>query len=132
MIKNKLYIVFALIASVCCFSQQKKELIQVTDLLKIRTVGDVEVSKDGQNAVFTVKSIIKNPDNALDYDYDTQLWIAKTAKNSTPRQLTFGKEGSNSPVFSPDGKQIAFTRSVKGKSQIFLFKVDEGEIGRRR
>lgn len=125
-IKNKIYIVLALIASVCCFGQQKKELIQVTDLLKIRTVGDVELSKDGQNAVFTVKSIIKNPENALDYDYDTQLWITKTSKNSTPRQLTFGKEGSSSAVFSPDGKQIAFTRNVKGKSQIFLFKIDEG------
>ena len=125
-IKNKIYIVLVLIASVCCFGQQKKELLQVTDLLKIRTVGDVEVSKDGQNAVFTVKSIIKDPENAQDYDYDTQLWITKTSKNSTPRQLTFGKEGSNSPVFSPDGKQIAFTRSIKGKSQIFLFKVDEG------
>ncbi|HEX8016589.1 MAG TPA: S9 family peptidase [Flavobacterium sp.] len=125
-IKNKICIVLALIASVCCFSQQKKELIQITDLLKIRTVGDVELSKDGQNAVFTVKSIIKSTENPLDYDYDTQLWISKTSKNSTPRQLTFGKEGSGSPVFSPDGKQIAFTRSIKGKSQIFLFKVDEG------
>ncbi|KAF2507418.1 S9 family peptidase [Flavobacterium foetidum] len=124
--KVKIYIALALIASVCCFSQQKKELIQVTDLLKIRTVGDVELSKDGQNAVFTVKSIIKNPENALDYDYDTQLWITKTAKNNAPRQLTFGKEASSSPVFSPDGKQIAFTRNVKGKSQLFLFKVDEG------
>ncbi|MFB9080763.1 S9 family peptidase [Flavobacterium procerum] len=124
--KVKIYIILALIASVCCFSQQKKELIQVTDLLKIRTVTDVELSKDGQNAVFTVKSIIKNPENALDYDYDTQLWITKTAKNNTPRQLTFGKETSSSPVFSPDGKQIAFTRNVKGKSQLFLFKVDEG------
>lgn len=125
-IKNKISITFIWLATVCCFSQQKKELIQVTDLLKIKTVGDVELSKDGQNAVFTVKSIIKNTENPLDYDYDTQLWLAKTSKNSTPRQLTFGKEGSSSAVFSPDGKQIAFTRSIKGKSQIFLFKVDEG------
>lgn len=124
--KIKIYFSLALIVSINCFSQHKKELIQVTDLLKIRTVGDVELSKDGQNAVFTVKSIIKNPENALDYDYDTQLWITKTAKYNTPRQLTFGKEGSGSPVFSPDGKQIAFTRSIKGKSQIFLFRVDEG------
>lgn len=125
-IKNKICIVLALIASVCCFSQQKKELIQVTDLLKIRTVADVELSKDGQNAVFTVKSSIKNAENPLDYDYDTQLWLTKTSKNSLPRPLTFGKEGSGSPVFSPDGKQIAFVRSVKGKSQLFLLKVNEG------
>ncbi|MGE6355007.1 S9 family peptidase [Flavobacterium sp. NPDC079362] len=125
-IKNRIYIVLALIASVCCFSQQKKEPIQVTDLLKIKTVGDVELTKDGKTAVFTVKSIIKNAENSLDYDYDTQLWLAKTLDKSAPRQLTFGKEGSGSPVFSPDGKQIAFTRNVKGKSQVFLLKVDEG------
>lgn len=125
-IKNKICIVLALIASVCCFSQQKKEPIQVTDLLKIRTVGDVELSKDGENAVFTVKSIIKNPENALDYDYDTQLWTVKTSDKSAPRQLTFGKEGSGSPVFSPDGKQIAFTRNVKGKSQLFLLNINQG------
>lgn len=125
-IKNRIYIVLALIASVCCFSQQKKEPIQVTDLLKIKTVGDVELTKDGKTAVFTVKSIIKNADNALDYDYDTQLWLAKTSDKSAPRQLTFGKEGSSSPAFSPDGKQIAFTRNVRGKSQVFLFKVEEG------
>lgn len=125
-IKNRIYIVLALIASVCCFSQQKKEPIQVTDLLKIKTVGDVELTKDGKTAVFTVKSINKNAESALDYDYETQLWLAKTSDKIAPRQLTFGKEGSGSPVFSPDGKQIAFTRSVKGKSQVFLLKVDEG------
>ncbi|KUJ62484.1 peptidase S9 [Flavobacteriaceae bacterium CRH] len=125
-IKNKVLIMLLLSATVIGHSQEKKEPIKVTDILKIKTVGDVELTKDGKIAVFTVKSIIKNAENPLDFDYDTQLWLAKTAENTAPRQLTFGKEGSSSPVFSPDGKQIAFTRSVKGKSQLFLLQVDEG------
>jgi dipeptidyl aminopeptidase/acylaminoacyl peptidase len=41
--------------------------------------------------------------------------------------LTFGIENENTFSWSPDGKQIAFLRNIKGKSQIFLLNLNRGE-----
>ena len=72
--------------------------------------------------VSTPKTILK-----WEYKYTTQLWIAATDASSSPRQLTFAKEGASQPVWSPDGKQIAFVRAADGKPQIFLLSLDGGE-----
>lgn len=112
--------------AIIAYGQRIKEPIQVTDMLKIKTVADVNLNNDGKLAVFTVKSIVQNAENKLDYDYNTQIWIANTTGNGAPRQLTSGKESATQPVFSPDGKQIAFVRSVKGKTQLFLLWVNAG------
>ena len=112
--------------AVIAYGQHIREPIQVTDMLKIKTVADVNLNSESKLVVFTVKSIVQNAENKLDYDYNTQIWIANTTGNGAPRQLTSGKESATQPVFSPDGKQIAFVRTVKGKPQLFLLRVNEG------
>ena len=44
-----------------------------------------------------------------------------------PRQLTFSKEGASQPAWSPDGKQLAFVRTVDGRPQIFILSFAGGE-----
>jgi dipeptidyl aminopeptidase/acylaminoacyl peptidase len=112
--------------SMISYAQKGTEPLLVTDMLKIKTVGDVDLSPDDQAVVFTLKTIVPDAESKLDYDYNTQLWIKKIAGPALPRQLTFAKESSGQPFFSPDGKQIVFVRSVKGKSQLFLMSLDEG------
>ncbi|MFT3825991.1 MAG: S9 family peptidase [Chitinophagaceae bacterium] len=109
-----------------CFAQSGKDLMKVTDMLKIKSVGSVQVNKDGSKAVFTVTTIESEGESKLDYKYVTQLWLASTDGIGTPRQLTT-KESSSQPVFSPDGKQIAFVRAADGKPQVFLLSLDGGE-----
>lgn len=108
------------------WSQTGTEPVKVTDMLKIKTVGTVSISKDGSKALFTVLSIEPDGDSKVEYKYTTQIWMVNTDGVSAPRQMT-SKESSSQAVFSPDGKQIAFVRTVDGKGQIFLLPLDGGE-----
>ena len=108
------------------FAQNGKDLIKVTDMLKIKTPANVTLNKDGSKAVFIVTAIEPDGESKVEYKYVTQIWIVNTDGNSAPKQLT-SKENSSQPAFSPDGKQISFSRFVDGKPQIFLLSLDGGE-----
>jgi dipeptidyl aminopeptidase/acylaminoacyl peptidase len=105
---------------------QNKQSVSVTDMLKIQSIGDVILSPDGSKAAFTVTSIENEANSKLDYKYVSQVWMVSTDSNATPRQLT-AKESASQPAWSPDGKQLAFVRTVDSKPQIFLLSLDGGE-----
>ena len=106
--------------------QAQTDPVKVTDLLRIKTVGGVSLSKDGSKAVYTVTQIEPDGDTKWEYKYVTQLWLVPTNGSTAPKQLTT-KENSSQAAFSPDGKQIAFVRAVDGKAQLFLLNLDGGE-----
>lgn len=106
-----------------------KEPVKVTDLLKIKSIGDIKLNKDGSKAAFTVTGIEPDTDpksGKWDYKYTTSIYLAPTDGSAPPRQLT-AKEGAAQSAWSPDGKQLAFVRTVEGKPQIFLLSFDGGE-----
>src|SRR5438046_10051593 len=99
---------FALLFFTASFSfAQTREPVKVTDMLKIRSIGGINLSHDGSKAVFTITSIEPDGDNKWEYKYLNQVWMVNTDGNSSPKQLTT-KEGSSQAVWRPDGKQIAF------------------------
>ncbi len=106
-------------------AQNGNEPMRVTDLTKIRTISSVAVNPDGNRVVYSVTAI--EPDKKEDeYNYVNQLWLADLSGKTPPMALT-SKENAGQPVWSPDGKQIAFVRSVEGKPQIFLLPLSGGE-----
>ena len=119
-------ICFVLFFPAFAFAQHGTDPIKITDMLKIKSINDVAVSKDGSKTVCTLTTIETDGDNKLDYKYETQLWIVNTDGNSSPKQLTT-KENSSQAVFSPNGKQIVFVRTSDGKPQLFLLSLDGGE-----
>lgn len=108
-------------------AQNGTEAVTITDMLKIKTVGSITLTKDGKRAAFTVTAIEPDENNKLDYKYRTQIFTTATLNNSVPVQLTTNKDGATRPAWSPDGKQIAFTRSVEDKMQIFILSMEGGE-----
>lgn len=108
-------------------AQQGTDKIKVTDLLKIKTVGSVDLSPDARQVLFTVQSIVPDKENKLDYSYDNQLWLTDVSGSTIPRQLTFSDGGVSQPAFSPDGQTIVFVRSVDRKPQLFLLSLAGGE-----
>ena len=89
--------------------------------ISLRSVGAVQLSPDGKTVAFTVQSTDWN-----DNRYDTEIWLAK--ENEKPFQLTnYQKNGSNAPLFSPDGKWISFLSDRGNKTQIYVMRVDGGE-----
>lgn len=125
--KNTLLPALLLYCSLFAAGQNGKDLIKVTDMTKIRSINGVTLNNDGSKAVFTVTSIEPDGDSKLEYKYVNQVWMVNTDGSSAPKQLTTTKDGSSQAAFSPDGKQIAFVRSVDGKPQIFLLSLDGGE-----
>jgi len=108
----------------------QKQPVKLTDMLKIKTVGEIHLSKDGQQAVFTLTTI--EPDTSTktsrwDYKYLTQLYLVPADGSTPPRQLTTAKEGASQPAWNPDGKSIAFVRNADGKPQLFLLPLQGGE-----
>ncbi len=96
----------------------------VEDLLKIRTLGSVEISPDGKWVVYSVSQ--------ADFDenaYVSQLWVSRVDEGK-PHQLTRNESGSSDPAWSPDGRFISFRRESEGKSQLFLIRPDGGEAQR--
>jgi tricorn protease len=61
----------------------------------------------------------------LAFIYAEDLWVAN-ADGSLPRRLTVDEGVESSPVFSPDGKLIAFSAQYDGNTDVFVVPVQGG------
>ncbi|MEA5140606.1 S9 family peptidase [Arcicella rigui] len=120
---KKILSIFLLFANLS-FAQNAKEKVLVTDMTKIKQVGNVSISPDGTKAIYALRSNESNETDKLDFDYRSHLWLTDF---QTVKQLTRGTENVGTATWSADSKQIAFSRNVKGKSQIFIMPLDGGE-----
>lgn len=123
---KKLFFLFIL-SSQILFAQNGSEPVKLTDMLQLKTVGNIATTADGTAAAFTVMSIEPDDKREGEYKYLTQLYKMDVTGNAAPVQLTFAKESSSQPVWSPDGKTLAFVRAVDGKPQVFLLPMSGGE-----
>jgi len=122
--KSFFKIIFFLFSVTFAFGQSVKPVV-ASDLMKIATTGNIQISPDGTKAVTVV--IRKAVKNESEYYYTRQLYLLDLADKSEPLQLTFGDRNDGQPQWSPDGKQIAFTRSDNDESQIWLLPLGGGE-----
>ena len=86
-------------------AQQGPEAVKVTDLLKIKQIGGITLTRDGRKAAFTVLGIEPDEKNKADYKNVSQLYEIGTEAGAKPRQLTAAKEGASQPAWSPDGRR---------------------------
>jgi dipeptidyl aminopeptidase/acylaminoacyl peptidase len=104
---------------------QGKKPIVASDLLKIATAGQTQISPDGTKAITVVtRKAVKN-DN--EYYYTRHLYLLDLSGTTDPAQLTYGDKNDGQPQWSPDGTQIAFVRADGDKSQIWLLPLKGGE-----
>ena len=117
---------FLLLFAFSVLGQSPKESIQVTDLLKIKTAGRPLVSPKGNQFIYTVTSIVDDPDKKSDFVYQTHLYLGNLQTGES-RALTSGKYSISSPSWSPDGSKIAFSRDMGSKSQVYVLDLAGGE-----
>ncbi|MFD1144896.1 prolyl oligopeptidase family serine peptidase [Larkinella insperata] len=107
-------------------AQTAQQKIVVTDLTRIKQIGGIKTSPDGRQAVYTLTTTAPDPDKKDEYEYRTHLYLSGL-KPGSAKALTNGSESARQPDWSPDGKSLAFVRTVKGKSQVFVMPLDGGE-----
>ncbi len=64
-------------------------------------------------------------ENYVAYTYGSDVWVTNLDNNQTKRITITGAVESN-PVFSPDGKMIAFTSNRAGTSSVYIVPVEGG------
>ena len=121
------FLAFLAVLPVFLFAQNGTEPVKLTDLLKIKSATAVTLSDDGKKLAFVVTSIIPDAGNADEYQFQSQVWMSETDVPGSAKQITWSKENSTQPAWSPDGKTLAFVRSVNEKPQIFLLSLSGGE-----
>jgi len=95
------------------------------DLALLRTPGAATVSPDGTTAVVAVTRLDLDGD-----EYRSQLWAVPTDASGPARPLTHGHRDS-APVFSPDGRWLAFLGAESGGSpQLHVLPTGGGEARR--
>jgi dipeptidyl aminopeptidase/acylaminoacyl peptidase len=89
----------------------------INELLKVKRVGDPQLSPDGRTVAFSVGTVDMAGNRVVSQIYTVSI------DGSGLKQLTNGDRSSSSPRWSPDGKRIAFTTG----GQIWTMKPDGGD-----
>lgn len=92
--------------------------------VKLRGVGQPQVSPDGKRVVYTINDAVMSADKS---EFVTQIWLA-TTDGKENYQITFGEKSSNNPKWSPDGSMIAFTSNRKdNRFNLYVLRLSGGE-----
>src|SRR5215213_929728 len=90
---------------ICClaFIGVSAQTFTFNDLIKLRRVGDPQLSPDGRTVAFTIGDVDKPANRTLTQIYTVQI------DGSNLKQVTKGDKSNSSPRWSPDGKKLAYT-----------------------
>lgn len=117
-------LLFVLVIPATCFAQNGTKPIVTSDVMKMATADQIDISPDGTRAVMVVtrKAVRKEKE----YYYTRHLYMVNLS-GGEPVQLTFGDRNDGQATWSPDGKNIAFVRRDGDASQIWILPVAGGE-----
>lgn len=91
------------------------------DLDRMRLIESADLSSDGLAIVYS--EFTTDSEEQKDH---SSLWLVEvTGRNS--RRLTTGPGRDSAPMFSPDGREVAFLSDRSGRVQIHIIPVDGGE-----
>jgi len=114
---------FALIIAACVATPAlaQKRAFAIDDLYRLQSPSELQVSKDGARAVYTIAT-----SDLGRAKRSTHVWLMNLS-TAEARQLTEGESSESSPTFSPDGKVVGFIRTHDGEAHLYLLPLDGGE-----
>jgi len=120
---RKLWVVattWCVLAGGVCAQEAAKHAITFEDLIKLQRVAEPAISPDGKWVAYTVTV----PDMEANRNA-SNIWLVATSGGEAIQLTQSGKDSS--PVWSPDGKMIAFISSRSGDGQVYLLSMEGGE-----
>ncbi len=103
-------------------AEKPAKLLGTDTYMEMESVGNPDISPDGKSILFTRTWIDKINDRS-----NSNIWIVDTDGKRT-RELTPGNWRDSSPVWSPDGRRVAFISDRDGTSQIHVMWLDTREV----
>jgi dipeptidyl aminopeptidase/acylaminoacyl peptidase len=97
-----------------------KHAIAFTDMIGMHRVAEPQISSDGKWVAYTVTTPDMDANRGA-----SNIWIVPTAGGAEMQLTRSGHDSS--PVWSPDGKTLAFLSSRSGNSQLYLLSMEGGE-----
>src|SRR6266571_3832998 len=97
-----------------------KHAIAFDDMIKLHRIADPQVSRDGKWVAYAVAT----PDMDANRNA-SNIWVVAMTGGAALQLTQSGHDSS--PVWSPDGKMVAFLSSRNGESQVYLLPMEGGE-----
>lgn len=98
--------------------------ITFDDFIKIKRIGDPQLSPDGKTIAFVITEMNKEKNSS-----NSDIWLISVEGNSL-RRLTTSPHADFRPRWSPGGKKIAFISTRSGSAQIWMINLMGGEAYR--
>lgn len=112
------------VLAVCLPAQQAKKGLEAETLFQMETVASPRISPDGKTVIFSRGWVDKMKDQQR-----SNLWMIDTlGAERRLRELTTGNWRDTNPVWSPDGKRIAFLSDRDGSTQIHVMWLDTRDV----
>jgi dipeptidyl aminopeptidase/acylaminoacyl peptidase len=99
--------------------------VAAKDLLKLRFLAEPAISPDGRRVAFVVAHAAKEGP-----EYHAHIWMAPADGSGPARQFTHGAKRDGHPLWSPDGRFLAFVTNRSGHKEIWMLPTDGGEARR--
>src|SRR5579864_9324178 len=96
---------------------QAKHPFTFEDMMKLKRVGEPEVSPDGKWVIFSVVDVDLEANSKTPH-----IWIVATA-GGQEKELIADQDGDR-PRWAPDGKRFAFLSNKEGGSQVWIAEFD--------
>lgn len=125
MLRTRTLLAACVFVAVCAPAQQKKGL-DAESLFEMESIANPAISPDGKAIVFSRGFVDRMKDQQR-----SNLWMItgwQEPGGAKLRELTSGPWRDSSPVWSPDGRRIAFLSDRDGTTQIHVMWVDTREV----
>jgi len=117
-----LCLIGAAVAAEVVNGPQAHRLLTVETFFDMESVGSPNISPDGKNILFTRTWADRMNDQQV-----SNLWLADV-EGKRIRLLTSGNWRDTAPVWSPDGKRLAFLSDRDGTTQLYVMWLDTREV----